>query len=128
VREWFGVDDGRDVKRWSFDAMGQIFVLLTGCAAFDVFGDPRSRARPEVFSVYFPDSLISPGVSTEWSVMPRIHEFTFQSLIRGNDEAMSFDISPERGMWGVYSFNGEGVFPFFHESVVGVLDGGDGVF
>jgi hypothetical protein len=108
--------------------MGQVFVLLTGCAAFDVFRDPCSRARPEVFSVYFSDRFVSSRVSTEWSVMPGIHEFAFQSLIWGNDKAVSFDISPEWGVWGVYSLNGEGVLPFFHESVVSVLDGGDGVF
>ena len=128
MRKWFSVDNRRDVIRWSFDAMGQIFVLLTGCAAFDVFGDPCSRARPEVFSVYLSDSFVSSGVSTGWSVVPGIHEFTFQSLIWGNDETVSLDISPERGVWSVYSLDGEGVFPFFHESVVSVLDGGDGVF
>ena len=108
--------------------MGQVFVLLTGRAAFDVLGDPSSRSGPEVFSVYLPDRFVSSRVSTEWSVVPGIHEFTFQSLIWGNDEAVSLDISPERGVWSVYSLDGEGVFPFFHESVMSILDGGDGVF
>jgi hypothetical protein len=108
--------------------MSEILVLLAGCAAFDVFGDPCSRARPEVFPVYLPDGFVSSGVSTEWSVMPGIHEFTFQPLIWGNDEAVSLDISPEWGVWSVYSLDGEGVFPFFHEGVMSVLDGGDGVF
>src|SRR5580693_5785128 len=99
MRKWFSVDNRRDVIRWSFDAMGQVLVLLAGCASFDVFGDPCSRARPEVFSVYLPDSFVSSGVSTEWSVVPGVHEFTFQSLVWGNDEVVSLDISPERGVW-----------------------------
>src|SRR5580693_4250877 len=117
MRKWFGVDNGRDVKRWGFDVMGQVLVLLAGCATFDIFGDPRSRARPEVFSVYLPDGFVSSGVSTEWSVVPGVHEFTFQPLVRRNDETVCLNIPPEWGVWGVYSFNGEGAFPFFHESV-----------
>ena len=108
--------------------MGQVFVLLAGRAAFDVFGDPSSRSGPEVFSVYFSDRFVSSRVSTKWSVVPGVHEFPFQSLIWGNDKAVSFDISPEWGVWSVYSLDGEGVLPFFHESVVSVLDSGDGVF
>jgi hypothetical protein len=41
---------------------------------------------------------------------------------------VSLDISPEWEAWCIYAFDGEGVFPFFHEGVVGVLDDGDGVF
>ena len=108
--------------------MGQVFVLLTGRAAFDVFGDPGSRSRPEVFSVYLPDRFVSSRMSTEWAVVPGIHEFSFQSLIWRNDKAVSFDISPEWEARCVYAFDGEGVFPFFHEGVVSVLDHGDGVF
>jgi hypothetical protein len=108
--------------------MGQVLVLLAGCATFDILSDPRSRARPEVFFVYLSDGFVSSGVSTEWSIVPGVHEFTFQPLIWRNDETVCFNISPEWGVWGVYSFNGEGVLPFFHESVMSVLDGGDGVF
>jgi hypothetical protein len=128
MRKRFGVDDGRDVIQWSLDAMGQVFVLLAGCASFDVFGNPCPRARPEVFPVYLPDGLISSGVSTERPIVPRVHEFSFQSLIWRNDETVCLSVSPEWGAWGVYSFNGEGVLPFFHKGVMGVLDGGDGVF
>jgi hypothetical protein len=128
VRKWFGIDNGGDVERWGFDAMGQVLVLLTGCAAFDVFSDPCPCAGPEVFPVYFPDRLVSSGVSTEWAIVPRVHELAFQALVWGNDESVSLDVSPEWGVWSVYSFNGEGVFPFFHEGVMGVLDGSDGVF
>src|SRR5580693_1509318 len=108
--------------------MGQVFVLLTGRAAFDVFGDPSSRSGPEVFFVYLPDRFVSSRMSTEWAVVPGIHEFSFQSLIWRNDKAVSFDISPEWEARCVYAFDGEGVFPFFHEGVVGVLDSSDGVF
>jgi hypothetical protein len=101
---------------------------LTGCAAFDVFGDPCPCAGPEVFPVYFPDRFISSGVSTEWAIVPRVHEFAFQPLVWRDDEAVRFNVSPEWGVWGVYSFDGEGTFPFLHESVMGVLDGGDGMF
>jgi hypothetical protein len=51
VRKRLGINDGRNVERWGFDSVGQVFVLLTGCAAFDVFGDPCPCAGPEVFSV-----------------------------------------------------------------------------
>src|SRR5580693_3380864 len=108
--------------------MGQVFVLLAGRAAFDVFGDPSSCSGPEVFSVYLPDRFVPSGVSAEWAVVPGIHEFPFQSLIWGNDKAVSFDISPEWEARSVYALDGEGVFPFFHEGVVSVLDDGDGVF
>ena len=108
--------------------MSQVLVLLAGRTALDVFGDPCSCAGPEVFFVYFPDRFVSSGVSTEWAIVPRVHEFTFQSLVWGNDESVCFNISPEWGVWGVYSFDGEGTFPFLHESVMGVLDDGDSVF
>ena len=110
------------------DAMGQVFVLLTGCAAFDIFGDPCSRAGPEVFSVYLSDCFIPSRVSAEWAIVPRVHEFAFQSLVRRDDEAVRFNVSPEWGVWIVHSFDGEGTFPFLHESVMGVLDDGDGMF
>jgi hypothetical protein len=128
VRKQFGVDDRGDVKWWGFDAVGQVFVLLAGCATFDIFGDPRSCAGPEVFPVYLPDRFVSSGVSTEWSIVPGVHEFTFQPLVWGDDETVCLNVPPEWSVWGVYSFNGESAFPFFHESVMGVLDGGDGMF
>jgi hypothetical protein len=88
VRERFGIDDGRDVKWWGFDAMGQVFVLLASCAAFDILSDPCSCAGPEVFLVDLPDCLVSSGVSTKWSVVPGVHKFAFQPLVWGNDEAV----------------------------------------
>jgi hypothetical protein len=128
VRKRFGIDDGRDVKRWSFDAMGQVLVLLAGCAALDVLSDPCPCAGPEVFPVYLPNCFVSSGVSTKWSVVPGVHEFTFQPLVWRDDETVCFNISPEWGVRGIYSFDGEYAFPFLHESVMGVLDGGDGIF
>jgi hypothetical protein len=128
VRERFGIDDGRDVKRWGFDVMGQVFVLLAGCTAFDILSDPRSCAGPEVFPVYLPDCFVSSGVSTKWSIVPGVHEFTFQPLVWRNDETVCFNILPEWSVWVIYSFDGEGAFPFFHESAMGVLDDDDGMF
>jgi hypothetical protein len=116
------------VKWWGFDAMGQVFVLLTGRAAFDVFGDPCSCAGPEVFPVYLPDCFVSSRVSTEWAIMPRVYEFVFQPLVWRDDEAVRLNVLPKWGVWGVYLFDGEGAFPFFHERVMGILDGGDGMF
>jgi hypothetical protein len=57
--------------------MGQVFVLLAGRAAFDVFGDPSSRSGPEVFPVYLSDRFVSSRMSTEWAVVPGVHEFSF---------------------------------------------------
>jgi hypothetical protein len=65
------------VKRRGFDTVCQIFILLTGCAPLDVFSDPCSRTGPEVFPVYLPDRFISSGVSAEWAIVPRMHEFAF---------------------------------------------------
>jgi hypothetical protein len=59
-----------------FDAMSQVLVLLADCATFDIFGDPCPCAGPEVFVVYLPDCFISFGVSTEWAIVPGMHEFT----------------------------------------------------
>jgi hypothetical protein len=108
--------------------MGQVFVLLASCAAFDVLRDPCPCAGPEVFLVYLSDCFVSSGVSAKWPIVPGVHKFAFQSLIRGNDEAVCFSISPEWGVRVVYSFNGESAFPFFHECVMGVLDDRDSVF
>jgi hypothetical protein len=38
-----------------------------------------------------------------------------------------FGVSPEWGAWGVYSFDREDAFPFLHEGVMGILNGGNGV-
>jgi hypothetical protein len=56
-----------------FDAMSQIFVLLTHCTAFDVFHDPALGARPEVFSVDASDRFISSGVAIDGTFMPYVH-------------------------------------------------------
>jgi hypothetical protein len=40
VGEGFGVNGGGYPVDGHFDAMGEVFVLLTDGASFDVFGDP----------------------------------------------------------------------------------------
>jgi hypothetical protein len=60
--------------------------------------------------------------------VPGVHDFAFQSLVRGNDEAVCGGVSPKWCARAVYTFDGECVFPFFHEGVVVVLDDGDEVF
>ena len=57
--------------------MSEIFVLLTRCAAFDVFRDPGSGAGPKVFSIDASDCFIASGVSVDGSFMPDVHQFTF---------------------------------------------------
>jgi hypothetical protein len=128
VGTWFGVDDGRDMKERCLEAVSQVFVLLTGGAAFDIFCDPRSCAGPEVFFVYASDHFVSSGVTIKGSIMPGVHNLAFQPLIGGDDEAVFGDISPEWCVWAVYVFNGECVFPLFHETAVIVLDNRDKVF
>jgi hypothetical protein len=95
VREWFGVDGRGDTKQWGFDAVGQVLVLLTCGASFDVFCYPRPGARPEVFFVYASDCFISSGMAIEGSFVPCVHDLAFQPLVRGNDEAVFGNVSPE---------------------------------
>jgi hypothetical protein len=128
VGEWFGVNSGGNAKKWGFDAMGQVLVLLTCGASFDVFRDPCPGARPEIFFIHVSDCFISSGVAVEGSIMPCVHDLAFQSLIRGNNEAVFGDVSPEWGIRAVYPFDGECVFPFFHEGAIVVLDDCDIVF
>jgi hypothetical protein len=128
MREWFGINNRGNVKRWGFDVVGQVLVLLTSGASFDVFRYPCPGARPEVFLVHASDCFISSGVAVEGSIVPRVHNLAFQSLVRGNDEAVFGDVSPEWGVRSVYSFNGECAFPFFHEGAIVVLDDRDKVF
>jgi hypothetical protein len=71
-----------------FDAMGQVLVLLADRATFDVFGDPCPCAGPEVFVVYLPNRFVSSRVSTEWAIVPGMHEFALQSLVWRDDEAV----------------------------------------
>jgi hypothetical protein len=126
--EWFGVNSRGNAKEWGFDAMGQVLVLLACGASFDVFCDPGPGARPEVFFIHASDGFISSGVAVEGSIVACVHDLVFQSLIRGNNEAVFGDVSPEWGIRVVYAFDGECLFPFLHEGTVVVLDDCDEVF
>jgi hypothetical protein len=128
MREWFGVNSRGNAKKRGFDAMGQVLVLLTCGTSFDVFCDPCPGAGPEVFFVHTSDCFISSRMAVEGSIVPCVHDFAFQSLIGGNNEAVFGDVSPEWGVWTVYSFDEECVFPFFHEGAIVVLDDCDEVF
>ena len=57
--------------------MCQIFVLLTGGASFDVFGDPSPGTWPEVFLVYASDCFVSSRVAVEGAIVPGVHDFAF---------------------------------------------------
>ena len=128
MRERFGVNGRRDVKKWGFDVVGQVLVLLTCGTSFDVFRDPCPGAGPEVFFIHASDCFVSSGMAVEGSVVPCVHDLAFQSLIRGDDEAVFRGVLPEWSVWAVYSFDGECAFPFFHEGAIVVLDDCDEVF
>jgi hypothetical protein len=53
--------------------VSEIFVLLTRCAAFDVFRDPGSGTRPKVFSIDASDCFIVSRVSVDGSFVPDVH-------------------------------------------------------
>jgi hypothetical protein len=106
----------------------QVLVLLTGGASLNVFGDPRPGAQPEVFLVYASDCFVSSGVAIKGSIVPCVHDFAFQALIRRDNEVVCGNISPEWCTGAVYSFDGECVFPFFHKRGVVVLDDSDEMF
>src|SRR5580693_9402473 len=103
--EWFGVNDGGDAEQWGFDVMCKILVLLASGASFDVFRDPCSCAGPKVFLVYPSNHFVPSRVAAEGSIVPRMHQFAFQSLIWRNDESVGIDVSLEWGIRGVYLFD-----------------------
>ena len=75
--------------------MCQVFVLLTCGVPLDVFGDPRFCTGPKVFFVDVSDCFILTGVAIDGPFVPYVHQFSLKSLIQGNDEALSFGVSPE---------------------------------
>jgi hypothetical protein len=77
VGEWFGTDARWDSEQRGFDTVGQVFVLLTGGASFDIFRDPRFGAWPEVFSVDVSDRFISTRVAIDGAFVPNVHQFAF---------------------------------------------------
>jgi hypothetical protein len=92
----------------------EIFVLLTCCTAFDVFHDPSSSTGPEVFSIDTSNGFVLSGVAIDRPFMPYVHQFSFQTLIWGNYEVLSFNVPPEWFVWVVHVFNWVGPFPFVH--------------
>jgi hypothetical protein len=126
--KWFGVYGWRDAKNGGFDAVSEVFVLLTGGASFDIFGDPWPGSGPEIFFVDAPDRFISSMMTVQGSLVPRVHDFAFQALIWWNYKSLSWSVSPEWFVWAVHTFDGEGAFPFFHKVMVIILDNGDEVF
>jgi hypothetical protein len=115
------------MEYWGFDAMCEVFVLLTRCAAFDVFCDPSPSTGPEVFSIDAPNGFILSRVAVNRSFMPYVHQFSFQTLIWGNYELSSFSVSSEWFVWIVYPFNWVCPFPFIHQGMAMVLDDCDHV-
>jgi hypothetical protein len=102
--------------------------LLACGASFDIFHDPCPGTGPEVFSVHTSDCFISSGVAIKGAIVPGVHDFAFQTLVRGNDEVVCRGVLPEWSARAVYSFDGECALSFFHEGVIVVLDDGDEVF
>src|SRR6266850_3142778 len=49
--------------KWGFLSMSNDFVLLTGCAAFDVISDPIIHRWPLIDLFCFPDHFISARMS-----------------------------------------------------------------
>jgi hypothetical protein len=116
------------VKYWGLDAVSQIFILLTCCAAFDIFHDPRSGTGPEVFLIDVSDCFISFGVTVDGAFMPNVHQFTLYPLIWWYDKSSAFGVPPEWFIWAIYVLNWVNASPFVHQCVVAVLDYCDGVF
>ena len=106
----------------------QIFVLLACRTTFDVFHDPGSGTRPEVFFIDASNCFVLPRVSVDGASMPYVHQFAFQPLIWWNNKASSLDISLEWFIWVVYTFNWVSAGPFVHQCAVVVLDDRDCVF
>jgi hypothetical protein len=108
--------------------VSEVFVLLACGASFDVFCDPCFGAWPEVFSIDTPGCFVSSGVTVGGSLVPYVHQFTFQSLIWWYNKASAFNVSPEGFIRVVNVFDWVDAFPFFHQRAVVVLNDGDGVF
>jgi hypothetical protein len=51
----------------------QVFVLLTCCAALDVFCDPGSGVGPEVFLVDGSNGFVPSGMAIDGSFVPYVH-------------------------------------------------------
>ena len=94
--------------------MSQIFVLLTGGASFDVVSDPCFGAWPEIFLVDASDRFVSARVAVDGALMPDVHQFTFQSLVRWYDEPTAFDVPPEWFIRVIDAFNRVDACPFLH--------------
>jgi hypothetical protein len=94
--------------------MGQIFVLLTGGASFDVISDPRFGAWPEVFLVDASDRFVPAGVAIDGAFVPDVHQFAFQPLVWWYDEPTVFSVPPEWFVWVIDVFDRIDARPFLH--------------
>jgi len=56
----------------------QVFVLLTGSASFDIVLYPGACAGPVIFAVDSSDCFVSAWVAGCWSIMPYLHESSFE--------------------------------------------------
>jgi hypothetical protein len=64
------------MEYWGFDAVCEIIVLLTCCAALDVFHDPSPGAGPEVLLIDVLNGFISSRVAIDGSFVPDVHWFS----------------------------------------------------
>jgi hypothetical protein len=61
------------MEYWGFDVVCEVFVLLAGRTALDVFCDPSPSAGPEVFLIDALNCFVSPWVSVGRSLMLYVH-------------------------------------------------------
>src|SRR6266850_1848351 len=66
----------------SFLLMCEDLVLLADCTSFDIFCDPLSGSRPMILFCNSSGSLVSSRVSCCGNVMPDIHDFSADVVIR----------------------------------------------
>jgi len=62
--------------------MCEDFVLLADCASFDIFCDPLSGSGPVVLFCNLLGSLVSSRVSCHGNIMPDIHDFSADVVVR----------------------------------------------
>jgi hypothetical protein len=94
--------------------VSQIFVLLTGGAPLDVVSDPCFGAWPEVFLVDAPDRFVPARVAIDGALMPDVHQFAFQPLVRWYDKSTAFGVPPEWLIWVINAFDRVDARPFLH--------------
>jgi hypothetical protein len=93
--------------------MREVFVLLAGCASFDILLDPGSLQGPEVIVLDLPYCFVTAWVSCAPVVMIFPEDSSFKSMIR-RDNQSSFLVPPYCPSWFFIFFDGEGLLPLFH--------------